>query len=159
MRHVSGAAFALLLTACGGGGGSDEPASTGTTSTAAPDGPKTYSTIEELVQDAIAAGIDCPYLETPLRQRLSADSRYCATKKDGDVTGLPTFDIYATGGDLEKGRREAIEFAKIDVEYGDTPNSILVGPNWIVGGPLDQVATASDSMGGVVQNLENVAID
>ncbi|MCW2852167.1 MAG: hypothetical protein JWM84_1831 [Nocardioides sp.] len=52
------------------------------------------------------------------------------------MTSLSTFDIFATPGELEKARLEAAEFAKMDVEYGDRPNSILVGPNWLVGARL-----------------------
>jgi hypothetical protein len=147
----------LLVSVAGCGGEQKSPTSE---ATKGPAQAKRYSTIDELVKAGKAAGLDCPALNTPVRQRIAADSRYCSDVPDGDVEGYPDFSLYVTASDLEKARLEAVDMAKLDKQTGlGRPDSALVGPNWIILAPLDGLQKAVPKLGGTLQNLDNVAVD
>jgi hypothetical protein len=157
-RTVAVAVAAVLALVGGCGGGDDKPAAS--SNSGGPVQAKQYNTIDELVAAAKKAGLKCPALNTPVRERIAADSRYCSDVPDGDVTGYPAFSIYVTTTDLEKARREAEGMAKVYKQSDlGRPDSVLVGPNWLIQAPLDKLKPIVSKLGGTLQNLDNVAID
>jgi hypothetical protein len=79
--------------------------------------------------------------------------------RDAGIVNQVDFSIYVSK-DQQKALREAEQYARGDLRMGlGTPASVLVGPNWLIEGPHDELEKASESMGGVVQNLENIAVD
>jgi hypothetical protein len=106
---------------------------------------QTYGQIADLVSDATSAGVVCDKWLKPLRERLSADSRYC---KKSLVEGA----IYTSDLNKQKAIKESIQFAMLDRKYNMAPESILVGPNWTVTGPLKLLQKIEPHLGGVVQD-------
>jgi hypothetical protein len=147
MRPLALVLAIVALTACGGGSDSD--------ATEAPtvDPNARYGSVDDLVEAVRLAGGDCPHPHPPVYIRIAAESRFC---RKGFGVGMLQISTYVTDANLEKAVREGRGFAHLDAKYDIPITSLLVGPNWIIEGPLEQVEALQLTLGGTVMDMENL---
>lgn len=150
-RSLSPVALALVATvlvACTSSEGDNDTPSA--TSESEPSAPGTYGDVDDLVEAVADAGWTC---DVPVETPVSGDTetvRYCSPVEDPEAL---TFEIFSSDGDLANGVEEAEDSAEFSISEGWAPSSILVGANWLIGGPLEVLERIEPEMGGELTDL------
>lgn len=119
MRLGTGALAVVLLTvSCGGD--------------------TTYSSVEDLRDAAIDAGLECSSWEQDNKALNAAESGSCADRKY-------VFSTYATEADLQAAVSRSATWA----DLLETDEAAVIGENWIIKGP--DVEDLAKDLGGTVQ--------
>jgi hypothetical protein len=149
---AAGATCALLLalSACGGGAPSANKAATppasvsqsSATSAAGPVQARSFSTVAELRDMAVAAGLPCPSWKQ--------DNKVSAAAQSGDCSAASVLSTYTTDISLQRGIDNLESMNQMMKQAKMKPTAFLVGPNWIINWP--KVPTLVSDMGGTVQH-------
>lgn len=141
MKRTTAMAFSgLVLAGCSGATDAAKPPATSSTmkapasSTPAPVVAQSYSTVVELKDAAIAAGLPCPRWRQTNVVTLAAESGTCSSDS--------VLSTYATSAALQRSLDAFLSFPIKSV--------ILVGPNWIIN--AEQAPTLAAAMGGTVNH-------
>lgn len=140
---TAGVVMALLLgLALAGCGSDDEPEAATAPSSSSPtsQGPKTFSSVGELKDAAVAAGLACPSWKQDNVVQAAAESGTCS-----DETVLST---YATDADLQTAIGNLRDINELMKEQKLEPTPILIGPNWIINAP--DAPSLTGALGGTV---------
>ena len=120
----------LLLTAC-------SSVSTAEQDTVEKDA--SYASLETLRDAAVASGYECPswHLE----------------KHWGSCSDLDQFLAYPTEKAREEGQQSAIWGVQLTMVSTRELRAMLVGPNWIISGPVEPVTALKEQMGGYLPDI------
>jgi hypothetical protein len=148
LTGATAVACLFLLSGCGGGSDTSidstrtpQPTAATSTTAEAPVQAKSFSTVVQLRDVAIAAGLPCP--------NWKQGNLVSAAAQSGDCSGSAVLSTYTTAISLQRGidnlqsMNAMMKTARIKLM------PFLVGPNWIINWP--KVATLVGGMGGTVQ--------
>ncbi|WP_432888596.1 hypothetical protein ACQPYH_08035 [Kribbella sp. CA-245084] len=140
MRYITGGAavLALIVTGCGTkqAAVSEAPSATATS----PPSAQRFQTVVALKDAAVAAGLPCSTWVQDNMVQSAAESGNCA-----EDTVLST---YATDDDLQTAIDTLRALDELMTEQKLKPDPRLIGPNWIINGPMaDRFAV---QLGGTV---------
>lgn len=128
-------ATALLTASCSSTSNPTEPEAE--TSSPAVEKDASYSTIEEFRDAVVEAGLDCPSWSE------RTGSTYAAAA--GDCSDSTVLSIFSS----ETQRDEQVAVLKA-ITIEDEGQPLLVGPNWMINGHLEDLEAVQPALGGIV---------
>lgn len=121
-----------------------------------------YRSVDDLRDDAVAAGLDCPVVEAhPLNNDDGMQILYCV---DEDFWGTPAPEVYEYATEIADLRYTVViilfppedyfdvkfhmEDAISQAEPGGPAEALLLGSNWAIGGSREDVSALQPALGG-----------
>lgn len=131
---VIAAAGLMALTACGG---------------VSKDA--TYEKADDLLNAATQSGYDCPTREVK-------SSRYEGSVDEGRCKSAnrDLFVVFSTPAALDSAREGFIFGTQLIMTDTREDAAVLVGPNWIIRGPKDEVIPLKEKLGGYLPDISHV---
>ena len=148
--HVGSLALLMPLVIMGACGGPDRESTVKPTASVSAE--RTYATADELMTEAVDAGMTCnkPGMGSqfsPAIDQIGCEPRY---------GGGSTYRIYANGVDRQHDIDLFTKSAQFDVAEGRVPTCLLIGNYWLASGDLKTLKAVADRLGGDVLDLTTV---